>query len=158
VWTRRRHRPPFIRVVRDLPVEPRRVRLEQSPGPGCGEEYLGNRAIEDRKMPLLLETTELPDAEIDRMGEELSQELVELLPRIAEPQVEVTDPMRLATLRSLLEGALRWVRSVPPGASRPDRIARVNFCYDLMVLSIELLKGATSMPKVPRARTAGPPP
>ncbi|MFG1530592.1 MAG: hypothetical protein AAFA34_04900 [Thermoplasmata archaeon] len=109
-------------------------------------------------MPLLLETTELPDAEIDRMGEELSQELVELLPRIAEPQVEVTDPMRLATLRSLLEGALRWVRSVPPGASRPDRIARVNFCYDLMVLSIELLKGATSMPKVPRARTAGPPP
>lgn len=109
-------------------------------------------------MPLLVETTELSDPEIDRMGEELSQELAELLPRIADPQVEVTDPMRLATLRSLLEGALRWVRPVPPTAPRSDRIARVNFCYDLVVLSIELLKGATSMPKVPRPRSAPPPP
>ncbi|MHB1434919.1 MAG: hypothetical protein ACYCPN_00935 [Thermoplasmata archaeon] len=107
-------------------------------------------------MPLLAETTELSDTAIDRMGDELSQELTELLPRITDPQVEVIDPMRLATLKSLVEGALRWVRSIPPGASRTDRIARVNLAYDLVVLSIELLKGATAIPKVPRPRN--PPP
>ncbi len=109
-------------------------------------------------MPLLWEATELPDPTIDRLGDELCQELTELLPRIAEPQVAVTDPMRLATLQSLVQGALRWIGTVPAGASRPDRIARVNFAYDLVVLSIELLKGATAIPKVPRPRDPPPVP
>jgi hypothetical protein len=104
-------------------------------------------------MPLLGETTSLSDSAIDQMGKELSQELAELLPRIADPQVEVRDPLRLATLHSLVAGALRWVKEPSPEASREDRIARVNFCYDLLVLSIELLKGATAIPKVPRPRT-----
>ncbi|MCI4346791.1 MAG: hypothetical protein L3K07_08605 [Thermoplasmata archaeon] len=105
-------------------------------------------------VPLLLADTALTDAAIEGVYKTNYEGLRELRALADQPPVAVTDPLRLAGVRTLLGGLLDLLDHTGLPAGRDARIAGTNLMYDTLIISLDQLKGSLDLPRVPQGRRA----
>jgi hypothetical protein len=107
-------------------------------------------------VPLVLDPSSLGADRLQALVRELREALAETRELVEHPRGAVRDPASLECARELLDAALARTR---PDASDPVELAAsANLAYAAMLAAIDLVKSHTDVPRVPRARGAGPRP